>query len=459
MATLRYYVVGALTGVFLALFILLVADISAGPTTATTTRTGALQQQQEEVPKPTVVVVSPPESGSSSSSNVRSSTNETSSSPAVVVVVNTTEGALQQQILERDLVRLTDAVRRERVTSRSVTRERFAYGERYIYDTSKIGKGKDAPRVLVLMSGHMRTYRATLSSIRHKLLEPNAAPVVLATYEYEGFKVFREMNISRGDTVDQGLVADALDPYLKAAAYVGDALNPVPREYRQYPLSVPAMSQFFIMEVCADLAMRVDPDAANSYDVFLRVRPDMFVLGQVLRILPTQLEYTCSDTRKYTTSWSALGGDVLVAPHHPIYRWKELFSDHTIALHPKKAVPFFNLYTEIGSNKRKWLVHGATAERMWRRRLEQIGVRAAQVVRVPGWHVLLRNMSHFGTNKATNRNELVIFGTTNVHAVPCPAADGHLIDVPTSNVKRIFTVGQKTVAVVRTTVRVRKKRT
>eukprot|EP00759_Apiculatamorpha_spiralis_P014930 PhF_6_TR21664/c0_g1_i1/m.30908 len=293
--------------------------------------------------------------------------------------------------------------------------------------------------ILVLMSGHMRTYRVTLPTIREKYLRPNNAPVVLASYDTEGYKIFREAELLKGSYVDYDEVAQQLlTPFVKVMHVVSNNKF-VAQDTAQHgidPLFVPALSQFFIME----LAMNTSTEYASLVGIdlskiklYVRLRPDMYVLGR--SVIHSLLEngnwlqnYTCNAMRHYLVEWDS-EFQVLVSPHHPVFRWKELFTDHTITLKKERGEKFFRLYTHVLKNPNPFLSR-KTAERMWLMYLKALGVRDTNIIRVPGWHVVFRNQSNFiGKSKSANKNEMTVFGTISVKKIGCPHPNGTQFDV------------------------------
>jgi len=293
-------------------------------------------------------------------------------------------------------------------------------------------------KALILMSGHMRTYRATLPTIRNKLASPNEAHIVLASYAKDGFKVFREAKLKDTGNVDYDLVADLLFPYLRVVHVVTDA-EFVHRDIASRgiaPLLVPALSQFFIMELCLNTSKQYPPRPGHIYQIYIRIRPDMYILGRHVLYHANSVNYTCDTALPdYTTEWVPSDNEVLVSPHHPLYRWKESFADHTISLQPSLGERFFRLYSHIVNNARGPYSYigpqgSLIAERAWSKHLAQLGVPQTKIHRVPGWHIVLRNQTNFrGGAKAASRNELKVLGTLSVDQLKCPDRSGALIDI------------------------------
>jgi hypothetical protein len=357
------------------------------------------------------------------------------------------------------------------------------------------------------MPGHMRTFRQCAARARDKLLRPNNAALYIVSYMASGDKRpgRREQELV-DDAVDWRAAAAAYAPHLAAALIVdGTALRAaVARAFPEQwdkPQQAWMLYQFALMEAAARMAAAapggfspvstvdllgptggcgwhkaVPVGAVASirsgwapaggvspgvpYDVLIRMRPDLFVVG-TLRIAaalpqPTSappapatadtwtLALTCGGETDSSERTGAVievaatfgGAAVLVAPHHPVAEWVlDPVSDLVSVAAFTQGVAFSGIYTRLASQpeaaKRAVLFDPqATAERLWRQVAADLGL---ELRRGFGWFGILRNETTFQLGKdegaaSERRRQLVrrIFSIFDPASIPCPRADGSM---------------------------------
>lgn len=233
--------------------------------------------------------------------------------------------------------------------------------------------------------------------------------------------------------------------------------------------------------VCSLISFRKEEEqqsrrAARSFDVFIRLRPDLFIVGTVKLIgfpfarqqsakddasssaaTPRsqqvsfesfQFEVSCGSeartARNYGTETSVATFDsnvVLVAPHHPRNMW---YLDKTSDLSLVAAYPtarrYLSMYSDLShltaQQQGAVFVPLCTAERLWNTR-----AKALQLVqnRSFGWFAMLRNKTTFQMSSVDGHKSPVkrawirsIFAVFDSDTVPCPFANGTMATVPPS---------------------------
>jgi len=345
-----------------------------------------------------------------------------------------------------------------------------------------VGKVGTPVRVAVEMSGQMRTYRRCAGQARSTLLEPNGALLFLATYPDVGDKRFGERQQKEQD--DEADVSELRALYGAdhlAAAYLVDLPTVRARLMRGFPTLFVLKQwswmiyQLFMMELAhnttaahvglitrhesfgsvpyvdhTETFVDGDGDAADpgrswgAFDVYVRLRPDLWVMGRVRFVRPPTSAAPANTTSVSTAPLLMhfdCGGEaypavefnqsvVLRSPHHPIFLWPwDPLSDHSAIGQPPAMNAFLRLFSDTvhrdpAAQERRVFYHGNTAEKLWG---EHAGRQGLLVKRVPGWHLMLRNAAKF-TNATLHASEFkkklisIIFGATDPH-VGCPAID------------------------------------
>ena len=366
-------------------------------------------------------------------------------------------------------------------------------------------------RVAVEMSGQMRTYKSCWESLRKHILEPNQALLFMASYPDVGDKRFGVRVLERDDVVPIDRIAEMFSPFL-ASFYVTDLPSVTNRLKVEFPtLFVQTqfswmLYQLFMMDLAHTLVMHhskgplwVDgmdaPFVVNkegrlpvfkrdagepainteggiverppiewvraaaspwrAFDIVIRVRPDIFILGPLwIRPLSADsavLNFTCnpnaaiglpplSGPEQYVHSKQFSRGDLLRTPHHPVHEWiLDPISDHTAVGFTDQVTTFFELYKDARAlsprdQEKNIFFAGNTVERMWTQHTERKGLKVETTF---GWHIMLRNPTNFlnSTNllaRTKRRKELMIkiFAVTDPEQVGCPAKDGSMTKLP-----------------------------
>jgi hypothetical protein len=337
---------------------------------------------------------------------------------------------------------------------------RRAHGLVCTFRDARAGEAPSAMRlrVAVEMSGHLRTYRNCAASLRENLLAPNYARLFVATYPDVGFKQFA-VRVQRRDAAVDVPEGRALSGEHLAALYLLDLPTVTARLRRDFPrlfgdtqwswmiyqlftmdaahrLTAPAAGE---TEIAGPLSHSNESSAPaagfGEFDVVVRVRPDLYVLGTV------RLLWHGAAAALFAME---CGGDVfelpfnrttlLRAPHHPRLVWdKDPLSDHSAIGFATPMAHFVTLYDAARAmppamQRRLVFRDGSSAEGIAAWHARRAGLQTLTAV---GWHVLLRDERTFGirgsTGHSSHRREVLtrlIFGVTDPSAVGCPAANG-----------------------------------
>ena len=339
-------------------------------------------------------------------------------------------------------------------------------------------------RVAVEMSGQMRTYRRCAPTARANVLEPNGALLFLATYPDLGDKRVGGRSVEQQDPeVDVAELRQLYGADHLAAAYLVDLPTARGRLMRGFPTLFVLKQwswmiyQFLMMELThnttrAHVGLATyeesfggvpyvdhvevfgndtstatttaheargkipEPGASwGGFDVFVRLRPDLWVMGRMRFVRPptapaetAHMLFDCGGEAYPRVEFNAT--TVLRSPHHPIYLWPmDPLSDHSAIGLPPAMNAFLRLFSdtvhrEPAAQEKRVFYHGNTAERLWWEHAVRQGL---LVKRVPGWHLMLRNPGAFknGTLVASDfKKKLIsiIFGATDPN-VGCPAID------------------------------------
>jgi hypothetical protein len=179
----------------------------------------------------------------------------------------------------------------------------------------------------------------------------------------------------------------------------------------------------------------------THFDVVVRVRPDLYILGNVWirRTGPEEATFNFScDDNIYGEPFTV--HDVIRAPHHPTIEWfSDPLSDHSAIGFTQQITRFLQLFSEtrrMSLPRQELLVfkHGNTAERMWGQHVDRLGL---SVIPTWGWHIMLRNPSKFynSTMKVAHtmrRKKFTeaVFGVTNATQVTCPDPAKKMVKLP-----------------------------
>lgn len=319
-------------------------------------------------------------------------------------------------------------------------------------------------KVAVEMSGHMRTYKRCYKSLVANLLAPNQALLFIATYPDLGEKRYGIRMQEFSDEVPMSDLVSMYSPYL-AQAYMLD-LPTLTRKLSRWFASYFQLKQWswmifqlFTMELAHNTTLahmpstaadieaadptvvrhvvpgRAAPPVWPDFDIVIRVRPDLYILGEALvrAMTPTTATFLFTCDGKFTFVENFTRNDIIRAPHHPVFEWvSDPISDHSAIGFTKELTSFMHLFNTARSfspTEQGWYFfhHGNTAERMWTKHVQ---ARKLNVIRTIGWHVMLRNPKVFfnSTVKVANtarRAQLTekIFGVTDPEQVGCPRPD------------------------------------
>ena len=342
-------------------------------------------------------------------------------------------------------------------------------------------------RTAVISGGHMRTYKMCVQSLTDRLLKPNNADLFIVTYP--NLAISRLKSSPETEFINLEHVIASHRPYLQQLVLLDDMK--VPQFVRNtFPLhSVDFSSHLGKMLVLetgmmmliggSDRLLKQHRDKINwlqsierqighiPYDIIVRVRPDIFILGELLfsRRAPNatdsnatlRVEFKCSrdgaiDYRPRDISSSA----VFRSPHHPTLLWGEdPFSDHAVfgaaqavahfslmfsVLEQMKDTPaigqFFFFDCPIRARCREKFHQANTPERIWARFTELQNLTEEHYF---GYHALLRDARQFTKDVNMKRahknqflsNTLRIFGIVDSRDVPCPDSSGRLSSMNT----------------------------
>eukprot|EP00744_Colponema_vietnamica_P006980 GILI01010078.1.p1 GENE.GILI01010078.1~~GILI01010078.1.p1 ORF type:complete len:330 (-),score=30.60 GILI01010078.1:35-1024(-) len=321
------------------------------------------------------------------------------------------------------------------------------------------------------MSGQMRTYKRCYKSIVENVLKTNDALLFIASYPDVGDKRFGVRVIERDDEVPAGEVAKMFSPYL-ASMYTADVPTVTRRLNGEFPTMMTTTQhswmvyQLFMMDLAHTILLRhslgaqwndgtYKPFVINeknpsdgfkstpwkSFDVVVRIRPDLYILGPMwLRSLtPTQavFNFTCGGN-VFTKIFNS--NEVLRTPHHPYYRWVlDPISDHSAVGFTNQVTTLFELYKDAramppAQQEKEIFFFGNTVERMWTQHIERKKLTAVEVF---GWHFMLRNPSKFLNSThmmaSSKRREWLtrkIFAVSDPVGVECPPVDGKMWILP-----------------------------
>ena len=328
-------------------------------------------------------------------------------------------------------------------------------------------------QIAVEMSGHMRTFRHCYRTTVKNLLLPNQALLFAVTYPDVGDKRFGVRFQDRDSPAPVNEIADMYSPYL-AALYVLDVptitrdLNgwfPQFFHLKQWSWMI---YQLFTMDLAHNITLMhqrnetalrrevlrgdppmlvktlrqpVNPLKWTHFDVVVRVRPDLYILGDVWirRVGPEDavFNFSCGEN-VYTEPFTV--HDVIRAPHHPTIEWfSDPLSDHSAVGFTQPITRFLQLFSEIrrmSLPKQDNVVfkHGNTAERMWGQHVDRL---LLNVIPTWGWHIMLRNPAKYFNSTAsvanTKRRKLFtekVFGVTNASQVNCPDPAKKMVKLP-----------------------------
>jgi hypothetical protein len=189
-----------------------------------------------------------------------------------------------------------------------------------------------------------------------------------------------------------------------------------------------------------DLAMKVDKgrgvaDKWAEFDVIVRVRPDLYVLGavQLFKISAdvAGMKFGCGG-RTWSSQFNRT--TVLRSPHHPRLVWDtDPLSDHSAIGFAESMPVIMDIFSAAvamsETAQRKHIFYPmSTVERMWADRAKKSKVAMEPVV---GWHIVLRSDKFTNvtkTDKAVSSGRRVkmiqmIFSATNGPATGCPKPD------------------------------------
>jgi hypothetical protein len=344
-------------------------------------------------------------------------------------------------------------------------------------------------RVAVEMSGHMRTYRKCAASARANLLDSTGGLLFLATYPDLGDKRFGVRFQEQDAAVDLSELRSLYGADHLAAMYLVDLPAARVRLARGFPTLFVVKQwswmiyQLFMMEVAHNLTLNhvgllgLDDSFGGQkyfahsvnvsglgnpglswggFDIYIRVRPDLYILGQLRFERPVHAGNSSNNSNKISFMFSCGGNeyptfdlnptDVFRTTHHPIWLWvKDPLSDHSAIGQPAAMDKFLRLFSDTvfrdpRAQERRVFPHGQTAERLWGEHAERQGL---IVRRVPGWHIMLRNAAKF-SNATLYASEFkrklisLVFGVTDARAVGCPSRD-NCVSILTHKPRKIKT--------------------
>jgi hypothetical protein len=333
-------------------------------------------------------------------------------------------------------------------------------------------------RIAVEMSGHMRTFKKCYESTVKHLLEPNQALLFLVTYPDIGDKRFGIRVQERDDPVILDQLVDMYGPHL-AALYSLDVPTVTSYLNSRFPAWFHLKQwswmiyQLFTMDVAHDVAMahimgsqehaafeKSDPSMLKKvfrpfgsralwtkYDVMIRVRPDLYILGPSV-VIPFDethniFNFTCGGV-SYELPFDRT--QVIRAPHHPNYEWyADKLSDHSAIGYAETMGPFMKMLASVLSmsfsrQSNEVFKHGNTAERMWSQHADRLKLK---LVGSFGWHIMLRNAEKYSNSthvisKSERRRDFTqkVFGVSDPSQVMCPDPSGKRNTLPPKPPKR-----------------------
>jgi hypothetical protein len=204
--------------------------------------------------------------------------------------------------------------------------------------------------------------------------------------------------------------------------------------------------------------MRKQAVAWGGFDVVVRVRPDLFIVGTVRLTSPPPgapltpqgkppiavLHFECGgepNTARaasgpaasyITTREIPFDADTFLAtPHHPTHEWQQedRTSDLTLIAAYRRAMPLTHILSYLArrwpsESERSKAIYRTTAEMLWVRLITQ--EERATLLHTLGWVGLLRQTELTWTNSEQAKGHWspevwrVIFGTSNASAFSCP---------------------------------------
>ena len=329
-------------------------------------------------------------------------------------------------------------------------------------------------KIAVEMSGHMRTYRACYKSTVDRVLAPNQALLFAVTYPDVGDKRFG-IRVQEPDLpVHADELAVMYRPYLASLALLD---VPIVRQQLEtwfptvvrLPMWTWMLYQLFTMELTHNMTLRymsvataeasrldVDPGLratkdvvllpssqrsawGPSFDVVIRVRPDLYIIGSVF-VRPTNEARTEAgfffdcDGQSYPPKVFSVR-EVIRSSHHPTVEYfSDPISDHSAVGFTASITSLLSLFSKVRwatpEEQQAVFKVGNSAEKMWVKHINDTGMTG---IRAFGWHIMLRNKEKYfnSTEKAAKgrrRGAITkkVFGVTDPSEVTCPRRDGSM---------------------------------
>jgi hypothetical protein len=345
-----------------------------------------------------------------------------------------------------------------------------------------IPKSRASIRVAVVNGGHLRTYRKCLPSLVKRVVRLNHADLFLLTYSYLAIQRLNESIVPPTEYVNLTHVLSLARPHLRELYLLDEAKiqqavrSSFPKHSREF---YGLLAKMLSLEVGTRLAaggtsllsftgqphefrgsgsspQTWEADAAvaaRSYDVIVRVRPDIYIIGSLSFFRGAESNasvnvlFSCGAT-EYASS--RVEPDAFFrTPHHPTLAWPgDPYSDHALFGNSSAVSRFTFMFSALQARQHdedfitKYLFYHFslqnTPERMWSTFASQQGLREILYL---GYHILLRDAEQFtlgwsareGLKNSRLRKALYIFGITNPQDVPCPEPSGRLRQLPSTH--------------------------
>lgn len=298
-------------------------------------------------------------------------------------------------------------------------------------------------RVAVEMSGHMRTYQRCSESLVENVLRPNDALLFVATYPDLGDKRFGVRHQERDAAAEVEDIVSRYKGFLHTLSIVDQPTLTVdlrrwfPNLFQNTQWSW-MIYQLYMLEHVHNVSV----ETKIPFDIFIRVRPDLFILGKVVLTPTTESssDFTLFCGEHNWTATLTADQHLLRSPHHPRLQWeRDPVSDHSAIGYAHTMDRFLRLFAHakgIDPSQQQQVVFpsGMTAERLWTDHSKRLGVKEEPIF---GWHIMIRNANKFTNNSvisaASDRRRVLIakiFGVTDPTTVGCPNADGSMFRLP-----------------------------
>ena len=339
-------------------------------------------------------------------------------------------------------------------------------------------------RTAVVNSGHLRTYRLCSGSLINRVLRPNKAHLFLITYSYLAIQLLNETIPPETEFIDLDHVVATYTPHLQQLYLLDDAkvAKAVRAAFPQHGIEYKGLlAKMLTLEVglvmvagflafdasSSDAAfwrMPASPEAlqrAMPYDVILKVRPDIFFIGDLLFYQGSSssstadsnksahVHFLCAGSRAEYQAAPLTRTAVFRSPHHPTLMWPgDPFSDHAVFGSATAMTNFEVMFTTlqhanaetVGQYLFTKFKMQNTPEKIWSRFAKH---QLLDEVHFVGYHVLLRDPEQFtrGANvrealkNSRLKKALLIFGITDPSGVPCPDPSGKLKALPSTHTR------------------------